>query len=464
MRRTWLQRLLLVAIALVALVASMIGAIFAYTTLRLGQIQRTTVAKGTLKAPDKGLPFNILLVGSDSRADLTGKDTSSFGDPTQVKGQRSDTMMLVHIDPRTGGVGVLSIPRDLWVPIADVGAEDKINQAFDGGPTRLVKTIKAALGVEVNHYAQVDFVGFRGVVNALRGVTVWIPNPARDPITGLDLPSAGCVALNGDQALAYVRSRSYGELKNGRWRIDPTADFGRIKRQQGFLRYTMRRAKTNGGLTNVDALVRSVLKTVTIDDQFSRSEITTLARRFRGLSPETIRTYVLPTTPDVVEKKDILRLDQTKAADVINRFNGFLGNELRPEKVTLSVTDARAPGARPLATAATARLGDLGFRVARTAAPASGDGQTGRLVRTEVRHRPDTLDKAQYVASYLIGAVDLVEDPTLPAQVEIRIGASYAGIRDVPRTPPTEALDANDVASAHPCDGQSTRVTDSPPV
>ena len=451
---------MLSGIIVVALCIALIGGLYAYGSLKFNQIQRTTVRKGILVKPEVGLPVNILLVGSDSRADFTGKDKSSFGDSTQVEGQRSDTMMLVHVDPRTGGVSVLSIPRDLWVPIAEVGGEDKINQAFDGGPSRLISTIQSALGVRINHYAEVDFSGFRSVVNAVDGVTIWLPYPARDSITGLDQPNSGCVAITGNQALAYVRSRHFQQLRNGRWRTDPTSDFGRIKRQQGFIRYTLRRVKASGSLTNIDALVNSLVKTITLDSAFSRKEVTVLARRFRGLAPETIRTFVLPTNPDVVAKQQILRLDQAKANDVINRFNGFLGaGSLRPDRVALRIRQAwdaaasdqsarTGAGAVPLADIA-ARLTALGF-------PDVGSSQSpaNPLVRTQIRHRPESLDKAQYVAAFLVGGADLVEDAALTGvDVEVRIGNSYAGIRDKPIGLVGPKLADNDDAAAHPCNG-----------
>ena len=452
--------MMLVGIVVVALFIALIGGLYAYGSLKFNQIQRTTVRKGILVRPEVGLPVNILLVGSDSRAAFTGKDKSSFGDASQVEGQRSDTMMLVHVDPRTGGVSVLSIPRDLWVPIAEVGTEDKINQAFDGGPSRLISTVQSALGVRINHYAEVDFSGFRSVVNAVDGVTIWLPYPARDSITGLDLPNAGCVPITGEQALAYVRSRHYQQLRNGKWRTDPTSDFGRIKRQQGFIRYTLRKVKASGSLSNIDALVSSLVKTITLDSAFSRKEVTTLARRFRGLAPETIRTFVLPTTADTVGKQQVLRLDTAKANDVINRFNGFLGaGSMRPDRVTLQIREAwkRSTSAQSDTTGISeVPLSDIAARLTTLGFPDVGMSQSpaAALVRTQIRHRPESLDKARYVAAFLVGGADLVEDTSLnDVDLEVRIGNSYAGIREKPIGLVGPKLADNDDAASHPCNG-----------
>lgn len=309
-----------------ATVVVLIGSALAYGNWRFNDIERTTITKGILSPVDVSTPVNILLVGSDSRASFSGKDQKSFGNTSDVEGQRSDSMMIVRLDPKSRDIMVLSIPRDLWVRVAEVDIEDKINQAFDGGPSRLISTIQDNLGLAINHFVQVDFSGFRKVVDAIGGITLFVPYPARDPITGLTIATAGCTKLVGDQALAFVRSRGYQEYRGGSWRTDPTADLGRITRQQRFLRQTFRQSVAKVGVNPValDRLLSSVLATVTVDDTFERAEMLRLARRLRTVNPDNVLTYVLPvfndTSPD---KRSILRLSQVEATDLLNLFNGF---------------------------------------------------------------------------------------------------------------------------------------------
>ena len=328
--RSFGQWLLLGVNVSLGIVALLIGTLLIYGNARFNSIDRTTIAAGVLSPAVAETPINILLVGSDSRADFDAKDQKSFGDATRVEGQRSDSMMLVRIDPKSDEILVLSIPRDLWVRVTEENIDDKINQAFDGGPTRLISTIQENLGLTVNHFIQVDFSGFRGVVKAIDGVRMYLPFPARDPITGLSVKTAGCTTLVGDQALAFVRSRSYQEFRNGRWHTDPTSDFGRIKRQQRFLRQTFRQSvgKVGANLVALDRMLTSILATVTVDDTFQRSEMLSLARRLRNVNPEKVVTYVLPVISDTApDKRSILRLSQQEATGLLNLFNGFAPGE-----------------------------------------------------------------------------------------------------------------------------------------
>jgi LCP family protein required for cell wall assembly len=174
---------------------------------------------------------NLLVVGSDSRAGLEGE---GFGDPDEVGGQRSDVIMLVHVDPKEGTATLVSIPRDTWVTL-DNGRKGRINESFARGADGVIKTVTANFGIPVNHYLEVDFAGVRDIVNSVGGVTVFLYYPARDRLSGLDV-GGGCVHLDGDQGLAYVRARHFESLVDGKWVTDPTGDIGRINRQQDFVR------------------------------------------------------------------------------------------------------------------------------------------------------------------------------------------------------------------------------------
>ena len=324
--RSFWQWALLAVNGVLACTVGVLAMGLAYGNWKFGAIETTTITRGVLSPVDVRAPVNILLVGSDSRANFNASDRKSFGDTIAVEGQRSDSMMIVRLDPKASQIMVLSVPRDLWVTLADVNVEDKINQAFDGGPTRLISTIQNNLGLTINHFVQVDFSGFRKVVDAIDGVTIYVPFPARDPITGLNIPNAGCTTLIGDQALAYVRSRGYEELRNGRWHTDPTADLGRITRQQRFLRQTFRQSASRIGVNPIalDRMLSSVIATVTVDDTFKRPEMLALARRLRNVNPNDVLSYTLPVINDTsADKRAILRVSQREATPLLNLFNGF---------------------------------------------------------------------------------------------------------------------------------------------
>src|SRR5436190_15866007 len=206
---------------------------------KIAQIRRAKIDPSLLT---KG--GNYLIIGSDTRAFVDSqKDAEHFGSKASQSGQRSDTIMVAHIDPGKHTGILVSFPRDLWVDIPGHGTA-KINAAFAfGGPQLTIATIKQDFDIPISHYLEVDFAGFRDIVNAIGSVPIFFPTPARDKNTGLIVATAGCQHLSGEQALAYVRSRYYQyQTADGQWHYDPTSDIGRIHRQQYFMRSLARAA------------------------------------------------------------------------------------------------------------------------------------------------------------------------------------------------------------------------------
>jgi len=180
---------------------------------------------------------NWLLVGSDARDDLTQeqKDELSTGD---AGGKRTDTIMLLHIPDGSGKATLVSLPRDSYLDIPGNG-KNKINAAFSlGGAPLLAQTVEGATGIRIDHYMEIGFGGFAGIVDAVGGVDMCIDEPMRDPLAGLDL-KAGCQELNGTQALGYVRTRAFA-----------TADLQRVQNQRKFLAALSDRATSAGTLLN----------------------------------------------------------------------------------------------------------------------------------------------------------------------------------------------------------------------
>lgn len=271
---------------------------------------------------------NYLIVGSDSRDFVAGDPNAeeSFGD---VGGRRSDTMLLAHVEPDTKQVYIVSIPRDLVVDIPGVGRQ-KINAAFNEGPQKVIDTVQANFDVPVNHYLNVDFASFKRMVDLVGTVPVYFPYPARDEVTGLDVSGRGCVPINGDQALAYVRSREYEQLIGGEWVTDPTADLGRIERQQGFIRQVAAVAKNKvlSDPLSTPGFADAALANLAADPGLGRSEILGFVGRFRDVDPndaKSIEMITLPTVagPGGASLGSHLLLDDDAAAPIFERLRTF---------------------------------------------------------------------------------------------------------------------------------------------
>ncbi|WP_233507450.1 LCP family protein, partial [Jiangella anatolica] len=189
----------------------------------------------------------FLLVGSDSREDLSAEEQSELGTGS-TEGQRTDTIMLLSVPGGGARNALISIPRDSVVDIPGHG-ENRINAAFAfGGAPLLVETIEAATGVAIDDYVQIGFGGFAGIVDALGGVEICLDAPVQDEQAHIDLP-AGCQTLQGPDALGYARARHF----------DPTSDIGRVQRQRELISAIADKALSPGTLVNPIGLTRTAL-------------------------------------------------------------------------------------------------------------------------------------------------------------------------------------------------------------
>jgi LCP family protein required for cell wall assembly len=427
----WRRWLLIGGISLVTLIVLGVGAGYVYYRWRFGQIHKEHI---TGLADDSGV-LNVLLVGSDSRANL--QDDPEFNDKSApVTGQRSDTMMILHADTKTKKAMILSIPRDLYVPIVGTSGSNRINTAFDSGPQRLVDTIQQDLGIKINHYVQVDFVGFQSIVNSVGGVDIYVPAPARDKLSGLSIKTAGCAHLDGFQALAWARSRHYEEFEGGRWQSDPTGDLGRIQRQQDFIRRMLKKALATRNPLKVNELIGIGIKNVKIDEHMSSGDILRLAGKFRSLNPDAVDMATLPTTPFSTRigglNASVLRIKQPEAQTFIDRVNGIVPPppaEVKPEGVRVRVLNGT--GQNGLAAQVSVALQGPGFSIADR-----GDA-SGKFSQSVIRYGSGALDKAQLLQRYLKNGARLVSDPSLrTVDVAFVIGSDYAGVLDKPAAVP----------------------------
>ncbi len=261
---------------------------------------------------------NYLMIGVDSRSDIPADQADSFG---KVGGSRSDTIMLLRLDPSTNQAWVLSFPRDLYVRIAGTNQFNRINAAYAKSPGTLVSTIRENFNVPVDHFAIIDFVGFQKVVEALGGVTIDFPRAARDTKSGLNQP-AGRNLLDPKQATAYVRSRYFQEEVNGVWQKDPRGDLGRIQRQQAFIRATLGQAVKQGfsDPMTANALLTSMKDALTLDSAFGIGDIASLAKDLRSFDPNTLKTFTVPGDNKRINGKDVLIVNKTKGRAVIGQF------------------------------------------------------------------------------------------------------------------------------------------------
>jgi LCP family protein required for cell wall assembly len=430
----------------IALVGSVGGALYVQT--RLDGVRR--VSPGGL-TPASGA-MTVLLVGSDSRADLVPGQEIHFGSSTQVSGKRSDAMMILRTDPAEDRASVLSIPRDLHVPIAGTGKSNRINVAFAGGPERLIRTVESALDISINHYVEVNFDGFRGIVDAIGGLNVYFPAPARDILAELNVPSAGCMHLTGDQGLAYVRSRHYEFLENGSWRSDPTGDHGRIQRQQDFIRRMIKKAVSRGVRNPVTAnnLLGSFIRDVTIDSELGTLDLVRLGTTFRSLGSGGVEMLTLPTTGVRIGGASVLKPKQPEADQVIDRFLNPPPAEPASEDLAASPSSVlikvlNGSGRRGEAASAAAKLEKAGFRLAGT-----GDA-AAESSRTVIRFAKGAEPKAQLLQGFLLGGAEIRNDSSIKGSDLVLVtGRSFGGIRAPAGGPPAAPAPASSAPAAPP--------------
>jgi LCP family protein required for cell wall assembly len=424
-RRSWLQRGILGVgiLSSVAIATTAVG--LGYVYQKVSRIPRVELSSVLDSPQDAGEPENYLIVGIDNADRLAEDDPIRTGRDGLM---RSDTIMVLRIDPAEKHATLLSLPRDLWVPYADTNDEGRINTAIqrgDGRPDVLIQVLNDYLGIPIHHYVQVDFRGFRDLVDAVGGVPVYFPYPAKDDNSGLAVFETGCVTLDPEQALAYARSRHYEEEIDGEWRTDQSSDLGRIRRQQDFIRRALDRAVSRGARNpgTLDKLLDAALDSVTVDDELTTGDILDLAQRFREFDPDSLETYSVPTERDFVGGADILRLLEADAEPTLALFRGTAPEdptELSPAMIPLTVLNGT--GAPGQASNAADALASVGFSIV-----SRGDDPLFGRQRTTVQYPPGQRAAAEYVSRWLVSGADLEEVPA--DGTSSRSGGSGDGVR-----------------------------------
>jgi len=435
--RRWPRRTLIGVNIVVALALISAATAYGYANWRFGQVHRVTVP--AITKAESG-PFNLLVVGSDSRAALSDTPGNAEFGGSSVSGQRSDTIILVRVVPKTRQLMMLSIPRDLWGAIPGQ-ADNRINSAFNNGPNLLIQTIQADLGIPVNHYVEINFDTFQDITDAVGGVKFYFPTPAKDAYSLLNIPAAGCYNLTGAQALAFVRSRHYEYYQDGEWQFESESDLARIQRQQAFIKKMIEKAEAE--FTDpiaINDVIGGITKNLTVDSGFSSGLMLSLAADFHSMSVSGIPNVTVPTYGFTTSGgAEVLGLQEPQAAQTIASFLAFgksapkpttakkSANTLPPVTVapkSVSIEVANGTGTAGQAGQMAQALTALGYQAAIVASP--GDG----YATTEIEYAPDSLTAAQQVAAQVSGGATLVKDAGLtptPYNLEVITGSTFTG-------------------------------------
>lgn len=447
-------------LAVVVIVAGLLG----WSTWKLNSIDRVDVA---LKSSENDQPQNFLIVGSDTRALADNKSADAdgiYGGGKEVApgGQRADTIVVARVDPKATSVELLSIPRDLWVRKAGSQSKGRINATYNGGAQSLIDTVQQDLGISINHYVEVNFDGFKGLVQAIGGVPMYFDRAMFDPNTGLRIKKAGCYNLDPIQALAFARSRHLSYSNGKKWVADPTGDEGRITRQQIFLRRSMAKVATMGisDVNTVRKLIDVGISSVKLDSSLSVNDMLVFARRFSAYDASSMVTHRLPTTSYTTGGgASVLLLDEANSAGVLDIFRGAAaGSRPRASTTTvpggvragsLTVDVYNASGVSGVARAVSSQLGVLGF--------AAGTVTNAPVVAVNtLKHAKGESAAAQLVASQLSVAPALLEDRKLPAghlalvigSGSVKVTGTVPTTTTAPATTPKPGVTTTTIAAA----------------
>lgn len=419
-------------------------------TLVAGLTSAITAAEPVAAVEQRPRLLNVLVVGNDSRDGLTPEQIREFG-TGDFDGTRTDTIMLLQLELNGQGRGaVLSFPRDLLVTRCD-GSRGRINAAYgigaerDGdGPSCLVETVTDATGVDINHYVEVSFAGFLEVVDAIGGVGLYLDEPLRDEKAHIDLP-AGCVQLQGRDALGFVRARH----------IDN--DFGRIARQQRFIKETVREATDIGVVTNPARLLR-VINAATgalhTDDTLGPQQMRAIAMGMRKLTAEGLSVHTVPGEAALTGGSWYVVEHRRQARALYAKFRDGSIVRAAPapsERPTVAaqpaVTVLNAADGTGTAAAAAQLVEAAGFPITEV-----GNAELGGLDRTRILHPPQLADAAAELAQLFPGAdvVEGVETLALTVKVGTDVDAEELGRRTAGTQPASPRRSAKKRAAPAP--------------
>ena len=467
---TWLRRgVLLVSAAASALVLLVAGSGYALISWSAGSVEHVDAFRGLTDrpAPNAAGTTTFLMVGSDGRTGMSKADMRRLhvGTAATAAGRRADTMLLMQVSATHGTVRVVSLPRDSYVTIpAHTGSDgsavrerrNKLNAAYAfGGAPLTVATIERTTGIHVDHYLEVDFLGFVRLVDAVGGVDVCTPVRLRDRKAGLRLPK-GTSHVDGETGLAYVRARS----------LDARADLGRVERQQRFLAAMARRAMSSDVLLDPRALVRfleAAMSAVRADPGLTEAQLIELGTRLRHVGGGDIQFQTVPVANPSYRAPDgqaVALWDDAAATELFTslREDRAVPREKLPRRARPTVPPGQvrvqvynAVGTPGLGTRVSDELANRGFDVA---GPAQNWRRSG-LAATTIRYDARYTESIKTVAAAVPGA-RLVPVRGLGRTLQVVVGSSWSGTRSVQVATPSgqsgsTAGSGPRTASADPC-------------
>lgn len=292
-------------------------------------------------------PFYMLIMGVDAR---------ELGEES-----RSDTLIVARIDPPQNRVTMLSIPRDTRVDIPGHGTT-KINAAHAyGGPALAIETVSELTGLPISHYAEVNFAGFKQIVDALGGVTVDVPEDIYDMKAANHVEAAarleqGVQYLDGAHALTFVRSRQF-----------PEGDLQRIRNQQTFFKAVLVEMQKPANLLRLPSAIEAVADAMYTD--LSVGDMLRIANQMKGMDPDDLETVTMPGTPQTIGGGSYIVIDDDAFSEMLARIEaGERAEPLPEEPPTLlpgdvTVTVRNGAGIEGVASDAAAALTGSGFAV-----------------------------------------------------------------------------------------------------
>jgi LCP family protein required for cell wall assembly len=430
--RSWFQRSVLSFNIWLVVVCLISASALAYLNNEVAAIPVVSIGEDVLaEEVEPGEPQNFLLVGVDRAQGLDEGDPVNIGrSPNSLL---SDTIMVMRFDPQAGTASLLSFPRDLWIPIAGTGGKQRINTALPtGGPEMLIETIEQDFGIPIHHYAQVDFRGFKDLVGTIGGVPMFFPQPVRDQRTGLFVnvgPEGGCVTLDADQALSFVRSRAFQTYGEDGWETDPSGDIGRSSRQQEFIRLAIDRAIDRGlrDPRRLDQVLSAAQSSVTLDDALTIGDIVDLAKQYSEFGPDDLQTYSLPTTGGRVGEASVLFLDEAEAQPIFDVFRGVSAHISFVAAIRVGVRNGT--GELDQGSKVYDELADRGFSVTTSSEADSFDYE-----RTVIQYAPGEIGAAIILARWIDVDAELVETDGLGEDTVVLVtGADFGEVLDEPR-------------------------------
>lgn len=443
-RRRWLRWVLAIVMTIVLIVVGV--AVGVYVRLS-GNVKHIDVAADELGAtrPPKAstTALNVLVVGSDQR---DGKN-AKYGH--RIDGERTDTIMLAHLSSKRDNAMVISFPRDSLVQLPACRAKGNlpgqrphlgmINESFNsGGIACTWKTIETLTGIHIDHFVKVDFSGFKGMVNAVGGVQVCLPEPIDDKKALLRLP-AGRQTLKGEQALGYVRAR---------YSLGDGSDIGRIQRQQMFVASMIKKVMSGETLTDPARLfgfLDAATKSVTTDPGLTPSVMKDLADSVQGLAAGQIHFITTPwryslTHPGRVEwvQPQARTLFRVVAGDKTLQGAGVKGGQSKVPRSKIQIEVRNGTQRGGLATQVAAALEQRGYHIAKI-----GDAPRRPYPATTILYSPNGAARVSTLRADLMAAAPKLVPTAGTARLVLTVGDDWKGLK-AQRAEELEALRGTD--------------------